>query len=98
MQPLSLLEKTLLVAVPLWVENLNKEPIDNLLPRTQGYASFIGQYGDALLYGTSQKGLAAECFNKVAEGLAILAMVCPGGVKFGNIHFEFPHKDLRSNK
>lgn len=92
------LEKNLRIAVPIWVEELKDEPIDSLLPRTEGYAQFIGARGDVLMYGGGKKGVAAECFNKVAEGLAILSMVCPGGVDFGEMHFEYPHKDLKNVK
>lgn len=89
------LEKFLKIAVPLWVLELKEKPIDTLLPRTEGYASFIGAHGDDLQYGGKY---AKDCFNKVAEGLAILSMVCPGGVDFGDIHFEYPHKDLNNGK
>ena len=90
------LEKMLPIAVRMWVEELKDKPIDSLFPRTEGYASFIGARGDVLMYGGGKKGIAAECFNKVAEGLAILSMICPGGVDFGDLHFEYPHKDLIS--
>lgn len=92
----SSLERLLPFAVHMWVEELKNKPIDSLLPRIEGYASFVGTHGDTLMYGGGKKGVAAECFNKVAEGLAILSMVCPGGVDFGDLHFEYPHKDLKN--
>lgn len=93
------LEKMLIVAVPMWVSELKDKPIESLLPRVQGewpnsYSGFIGAYGDQILYGGPK---AAEGFNKIAEGLAVLSMVCPGGVDFGDLHFEYPHKDLGGN-
>lgn len=80
----------------MWVDELRNEPIDSLLPRTAGYAQFIGEKGDVLLYGGGKKGVASDCFNKVAEGLAIMSLVCKGGVHFGELHFEYPHKDLKN--
>lgn len=89
------LEKLLPIAVFMWVDKLKDEPIDSLLPRLEGYSSFIGSHGDVLMYGGGKKGVAADCFNKVAEGLAVLSMVCTGGVDFGDLHFEYPHKELK---
>jgi len=61
-----LMEKALAIAVPMWVVDLQHLPIDKLLPRTAGFSSYIGAHGDTLLFGGGKKGVAAECFNKVA--------------------------------
>ena len=79
----------------MWVLELRDKPIDSLLPRVEGYAQFIGEFGDVVMYGGGKKGVAAEGFNKIAEGLAVLSIVCTGGVDFGDMHFEYPHKDLK---
>jgi hypothetical protein len=59
-------------------------------------ASLIGERGDTLQYGGGKVGEVGFLFNCLAEGLAILSMICPGGVDFGELHFEFPYKDLKN--
>lgn len=64
------------------------------LEEVRSIASLIGERGDTLQYGSKKVGEAGFLFNCLAEGLAILAIICPGGVDFGDLHFEYPHKDL----
>lgn len=108
----NLLEKCLSVSVPMWVLEHQNKTIKWLMYRkdhikvpkefrTHGeeirsISSLIGERGDNLLYRGKKTGEAAFLLNTLAEGLAILSMVCKGGVTFGNLHFENPHKDLNS--
>lgn len=95
-------EKWIKFAVPFWVHEYRNKSLEFLesrlkeCNRNSETENIIGYYGDVLMYGGGKKGKAAECFNAVAEGLAILSMVCPGGVDFGDLHFEYPHKDLKN--
>ena len=61
-------------------------------------ASLIGERGDVLQWGSKNIGEAAWLFNLLSEGIAILSMCCKGGVDFGDLHFEYPHKDLKEIK
>lgn len=108
-----LMEKSLIMAVPMWVQEHQDKSIDWLMKRkdnikvpkeylgkhamnqVRSIASLIGERGDALQYGSKKPGEVGFLFNCLAEGLAILAICCDGGVNFGDLHFEYPHKDLK---
>jgi hypothetical protein len=105
------LDRCLFMAVPMWVCEHQNKPVEWLMYRkdnirvpkeyqrhsdeVRSISSLIAERGDTMMYGSKRKGEAGWLFNLLAEGLAILAIVCKGGVDFGSMHFEYPHKDLK---
>lgn len=86
----SILHTTLQCAVPLWVHkwlDLEKRlPFDmvndRMSRRAKECADYVAEHGDALMFRV--KGISAEAFNRIAEGIAI-ASFSPGGIKaFGS--------------
>jgi len=57
-----------------------------VMRRQESLAFYMGAHGDALMYG-GKKGSAAQAFNALSEGLAMLAFQ-PGGVKFMEMTFD----------
>jgi hypothetical protein len=57
--------------------------------RARVCGTYVGTYGDVLQFATKRSGRAAECFNRLAEGLAI-ASAQPGGITYAGLHFESP--------
>lgn len=85
MKPINVvLEATLQVAVPLWVEELRALAPEERAARAQEAALFIAAHGDDLQFGGPH---CREAFNRLAEGLALLSFQ-PGGVRFAGLHFE----------
>ena len=94
----TLLQATLEAAVPLWADELLR--LEKTYPRPDGqtfwdylygrceYCSrYIAEHGDSLMF-RDKKGRTAEAFNRLAEGIAIMAM-CPGGVEFLGSRWEY---------
>jgi hypothetical protein len=82
-------------AVPLWIEKVRQWTPDMRQVKAHA-ASHVICYGsgaaDVATGGKERgkgrrKGAAAEVFNSIACGLAILAF-CPGGVTWGGNHWE----------
>jgi hypothetical protein len=82
-------------AVPLWIDRVRDWSFDMRMVRAQA-ASHLICYGagaaDVATGGKERgkgrkKGAAAEVFNAIAMGLAILAYQ-PGGVTWGGNHWE----------
>lgn len=80
---------SLSAAVPLRILEYQSRggPSDSDFERVRGYAEILGEKGDILQFRSKKKGETAEIFNKVADGLAVMAF-CPGGVKFRELRFE----------
>ena len=93
-----LLLATLDASVPLHIMKIRNWPFWVRKDYAQGALDAIASAGDTLMYG-GKRGEAAEVFNHLARGLAVLACA-PGGVTFAGIHWcAFPHPrcpDLRS--
>ena len=77
---------TLEVAVPLWIEDVRSWTTERRMNRAAICGQHIAEKGDVLQFG-GKKGEAAEAFNRLAEGLAILAY-WPGGVTFSGVRWE----------
>lgn len=84
----SLLEASLSVAVPLWIERLRDKPFDFILERARECGQAVAERGDIIQFRSKKKGASAEAFNRLAEGLACAALVADGGVRFLGMHFE----------
>ena len=83
------LKKALSIAVPLWVEKLQKESLLYIQGRQRYCSRIIASKGDDLQFGGKY---CAEAFNALAEGVAILAMLVEGGVdsEFGKFNYKIP--------
>jgi hypothetical protein len=49
----------------------------------------LAEKGDVLLFGSKQKGQAADLFNRLARAIAVLSF-CPGGVHLFGRHWQAP--------
>ena len=82
----SLLQAALGAAVPLWVARIQGELEDGrtspdiLLLRARALSQFLAEHGDDVLYRSKRAGGSSRAFNCLAEGLAIGAVLAPGGV------------------
>ena len=81
-----LLKTALEVSVPLFIEEFRNKPVDELQEMASKAAQVIAEKGDVLQFG-GKKGGAADAFNELAKGLAVLSF-SPGGVKFAGLHFQ----------
>lgn len=82
-----LLRITLSAAVPIWIQELRSLTPEERAERIEGSAELLASEGDSLLYSGGPPGKAAELFNRLAEGMAVLAFQ-PGGVSAFGLHFE----------
>ncbi len=85
-----LLATALAAAVPLWIEDLRREPWEHLQKRAHECAQIVAEKGDIILYRSKKAGQTAEAFNALAEGIACLAFA-PGGVTIFGQHWEAKH-------
>lgn len=82
-----LLRLTLMAAVPLWIAEFRKLTEDERIAIAKTCSQVIAEKGDVLQFGGGKKGEAANAFNALAKGLAVMAFV-PGGVTAFGLHFE----------
>lgn len=80
-------------AVPLWATELSGTPLRALLAEGPKLARVIAECGDALQFGGSRKGAAAEAFSALARALAILSFL-PDGVTFCGARIKNVHPDV----
>lgn len=86
------LKIALSAAVPLWVEELKRRPLKEVLARAPECAQAVAEKGDVIQFRSKRRGETAEAFNRLAEGVAILSFA-PGGVKAFGLHFESRHPE-----
>ena len=93
-KPEEVLYRFLALAVPARIEALQRQGGVSAedFTRVSGYTDALGVDGDALIY--ARRGKTGEMAAKLTDALAVLAFV-PGGVTFGNLHFEAERKDNR---
>lgn len=86
--PGAALSIALSVAVPLRIAEYQKGggPGDADRDRVREFAIVLGEKGDVLQYG-GKPGEAADLFNRLADGLAVLSFQ-PGGVKAFGEHWQ----------
>ena len=82
-----LLKLSIEVAVPLWIDRLKHLSFRYRQQRGAICSQHVAEKGDIILYKSKKAGESAEAFNRLAEGIAILAFA-PGGVTFCGLHFE----------
>lgn len=81
------LEKSLQMAVPMWMLEHADKTQKWLDKRRSICSQTIGEKGDLILYGSKRAGAAGEAFNRLAEGVAILLLITKSKVPFGKIVF-----------
>lgn len=64
--------------------------VPELLDEARSYAQIIAEKGDLILFRSEKKGETARVVSSLARGLAIIAVVIPGGVTFLGDHWERP--------
>lgn len=83
----SLLRQCLIAAVPLWVERVLGYSEEKRKERQKACAEVVAYRGDVLLFG-GKPGQAADAFNHLAEGVAILSILAKGGVPIFGLVFD----------
>jgi hypothetical protein len=86
----ALLRLTLALAVPLWIEQVQRCAWPPLQEAAREGARYIAQHGDVMMFGGGKEGVAATAINHLARGLAIGALA-PGGITFDGMHWEAEH-------
>ncbi len=86
----ALISGMLSLAVPLWVERVRGYSDEHLRRRQKACSETIAYRGDVLQYGSKKDGIAAEAFNHLAEGIAILALLADGGVEAFGVRYDYP--------
>lgn len=72
-------------AVPLWIFELQRLPLEEILRIAHECADIVASQGDVIQFRV--KGKTGLAFNALAKGLAALAF-SPGGVRFMGRHWE----------
>lgn len=83
-----LLVISLQVAVPLWIDRLQDQPVEHILERAKACGEYVAEKGDIIQWRSKKQGASAEAFNRLAEGLAAMALTAQGGVSFLGLHWE----------
>jgi hypothetical protein len=81
------LEVSLEAAVPLWIEKVRGLTEWERRKRRHTCAAFVGAHGDSIMFRTQNPQRTIDGFNRLAEGLALLAYA-PGGVTAFGQHWE----------
>jgi len=82
---------SLQAAVPMWMLELGGRPEAELLGLARESADIVASKGDVILFRGGKRGETAAAFNALARGLAVMALVCPGGVTFAGQHWCADH-------
>lgn len=78
------------VAVPAWMDKLRGCSPEEIRERSETCADFIaGPAGADILFPSEKKGANAEAFNRLAEGLACVAL-CRGYVELWGLRIVAP--------
>lgn len=88
-----ILADTLMLAVPLWQEQLQSEPLERLLKESKETAQILAERSDTLLFGEGKKGEVRDLFNRVARSMAIASFAVGGVDAFGR-HWEAWHPEM----
>ena len=86
------LKLSLQTAVPLWIDQLRRQPWSHIEARARICGQVVAEKGDVIQFKSNKKGETAEAFNRLAEGVACLAFA-PGGVRFMDLRFQAHHPD-----
>ena len=85
----SLIRKSLICAVPLWVNELKKADYTYIKEEQKRISRVIGSKGDIILYKSKKNGETAKAFNDFAKGVAILAMIAEDGIEIFGAKFDY---------
>lgn len=88
----ALLRVALSVAVPEWIEKLRPCTPEDIRERAEACVDVIASNGDIILHESKKKGESAKAFNRLAEGLACVAL-CRGSVEFWGFEFVVPGEE-----
>lgn len=83
-----LLQTALSAAVPMWIDQLRHLSVEELMERGRACGQVIAERGDIIQFKSKKKGETAAAVNRLAEGLACMALVAEGGVTFLGMKFE----------
>ena len=75
-------------AVPLWMLAYQDRAREELSSLAADAVDAITAHGDQLMFGGSE---CADTFNRLAQAVAVLALVYPAGVDFAGRHWGGPH-------
>lgn len=89
------LATALLVAVPLWMNEVARLTEDERIATARECSQMIAEHGDDIIFLSPRKGDTAEAFNALARGLACAAHQ-PGGVWFMGAHFCADHSACKA--
>lgn len=81
-QSSALMDKALFHAVPMWIFELEPKGEEYWMARKGVCAQEVAEKGDVLMYGSKKAGAAANVFNRLAEGIALLCLITKGPVPF----------------
>ena len=90
----TLLATTLLVAVPLAIDEMRPWSTETRLAEIARCAQIIAYHGDDILYRSKKRGDTATGFAALARALAALAYQ-PGGITFAGQHWCVNHDECR---
>ena len=82
-----LLTMALEAAVPLYIAQLQRLTIDEIVAIAREAGPLLAEKGDRLLFRGAKRGETAAVFNATARGIAALAFA-PGGVTVFGRHWE----------
>lgn len=92
----ALIDVSLAVAVPLWIERLQRCAWSHIESRREALTDIIASKGDIIMFKSPKRGETAAAFNALAEALAAMSFV-PGGVTFRGQHWQATHPELTAN-
>lgn len=75
------------LSVPIWIEQLRHQSTSYLLDRAKICGQVVAERGDVLQFKNKKAGASADAFNRLAEGLAAMALTAQGGVTFLGLTF-----------
>jgi hypothetical protein len=75
------------VAIRIAILQARNGPNAAELARVAEFSLVLAEKGDVLMFGSKQKGEAAELFNRLAEAISVLAF-CHGGIWLFGRHWE----------
>lgn len=77
-----LMDVALAGAVPMWLIELEPKGYAYWDKRRYVCSQTVAEKGDVLMYGSKRVGAAADVFNRLAEGIALLCLITKGPVPF----------------
>lgn len=90
-----MLQTTLALAVPLWIERARTYPEDTRLARARECGQIVASRGDVIMFRDKKRGESAKAFNALAEGIACAAFQ-PGGITFLGQHWCTDHEACKA--